>query len=55
MAPGDIAKARTSIVTKPVVRSLSATRKVASSLRRLGADEETVSKLTGQPPVSPAR
>lgn len=52
---GDIAKARRSIVTKPVVRSVSATRALASSLRRLGADEETVTKVTGLPPVRPAR
>ena len=53
MAPGNIAKARSSIVTKPVVQSVAATRKLASSLRRLGADEETVRKVTGQPPVQP--
>lgn len=54
MAPGNIAKARASIVTKPVVQSVAASRKLASSLRRLGADDETVRKVTGQPPVQPA-
>lgn len=47
MAPGNIKKARTSTVTRPVVRSATATRKLALSLRRLGADDATVAKLTG--------
>lgn len=54
MAPGNIRKARASTVTKPVVQSVSATRKLATSLRRLGADEDTVDKLTGDNQASPA-
>lgn len=51
MAPGNIDKnidrARASTVTKPVVRSATATGKLATSLRRLGADDSTVQRLTG--------
>ena len=50
MAPGNIDKARRSTVTKPVVRSAAATGKLASSLRRLGADDSTVARLTGSRP-----
>jgi hypothetical protein len=52
MAPENIEQARRSIITKPVVRSAAATRKLAMSLRRLGADSETVAELTE--PSSPA-
>lgn len=48
MAPSKIAKARSFMVFKPVVRSAAADRKLAASLRRLGVDQRTVSKLTGQ-------
>lgn len=51
MAPGDIEKARRSTLSKPVIRSAAATKKLASSLRRLGADTQTVAKLTSQGPV----
>ena len=54
MSPGNIKKARTSTITKPAVRSITATKKLASSLRRLGADEDTVDKLTGQRTTRPA-
>jgi hypothetical protein len=54
MAPGNIKKARASTITKPVVESVSATNKLATSLRRLGADEDTVDKLTGQSQARPA-
>jgi len=54
MSPGNIAKARSSIVTRPAVQSLSATRKFVASLRRLGADQATIDKLTRQPQVRPA-
>ena len=47
---GNIEQARRSIMTRPVVRSAAATRKLASSLRRLGADSQTVAKLTEAPP-----
>jgi hypothetical protein len=47
---GNIEQARRSIMTRPVVRSAAATRKLASSLRRLGADSQTVAKLTETPP-----
>lgn len=46
MAPDNIEQARRSILTKPVVRSAAATRKLATSLRRLGADSQTVASLT---------
>lgn len=48
MAPGNIERARRSALSKPVVRSAAATMKLATSLRRLGADDKTVAKLTGQ-------
>jgi hypothetical protein len=48
MAPGNIEKARRSAMSKPVVRSAAATKKLATSLRRLGADDRTVAKLTGK-------
>jgi len=54
MAPGNIRKARASTITKPVVQSVAATRKLATSLRRLGADEDTVDKLTGGSQARPA-
>jgi hypothetical protein len=47
VTPGEIDKARRSTLSKPVVRS-AAGRRVPASLRRLGADERTVAKLTGQ-------
>ncbi len=47
MVPRSIDKARASTLTKPVVRSASARRKLAQSLRRLGADSQTVTQLTG--------
>ena len=47
MAPGNIEKARRSALGKPVVRSAAATKKLATSLRRLGADDKTVAKLPG--------
>jgi hypothetical protein len=49
MSPGNIKKARASVITRPAVVSLSATRKLASSLRRLGADQETIDKLLHRP------
>lgn len=49
MSPGNIKKARASIVTRPAVQSVTATRKLVSSLRRLGADQATIDKLTGGP------
>ena len=55
VAPDAVAKARTAILIKPVVRSVAATRRLATSLRRIGADEETVLKLTrpsGRRPVT---
>lgn len=55
MALGNIDKARASRLTRPVVRSADATRKLASSLRRLGADERTVTKLTGEGRAQGAR
>jgi hypothetical protein len=54
MSPADIKKARSSIITRPAVQSVSATRKFVSSLRRLGADQATIDKLTGQRPARPA-
>lgn len=54
MAPDKIEQARRSILTKPVVRSATATRKLAQSLRRLGADNQTVAKLTEPPGTRPA-
>ncbi|MFP5283737.1 MAG: hypothetical protein ACLGIF_09835 [Actinomycetes bacterium] len=54
MAPANIEKARTFIRVLPVVHSVEATQKLAASLRRLGADRETVAKLTGQDGVRPA-
>jgi hypothetical protein len=50
MAPDKIEQARRSIKTLPVVRSAAATRQLARSLRRLGADNQTVAKLTEPPP-----
>lgn len=54
MAPANIEKARTFIRILPVVHSAEATRKLAASLRRLGADSRTVAKLTGPASVRPA-
>lgn len=48
MTPGEIDRIRRSTLTKPVVRSAAGRRKLVASLRRLGADETTVAKLTGQ-------
>ena len=50
MSPGNIKKARASVITRPAVQSVSATRKLASSLRRLGADQATIDKLTRRRP-----
>lgn len=56
MAPGEIDammdEARRSTVIRPVVRSATAARKLASSLRRLGADDGTVARLTGRRPAA---
>jgi hypothetical protein len=52
MALKNIEQARKSIVTRPVVSSSAAAVKLAASMRRLGADEATVLKLTGQRPGS---
>jgi hypothetical protein len=49
MPPDKIEQARKSIMTKPVVRSAAATRKLATSLRRLGADNQTIATLTELP------
>lgn len=46
MSPGNIKKARASVITRPAVQSVSATRKLVSSLRRLGADQATIDRLT---------
>ncbi|HYP44410.1 MAG TPA: hypothetical protein VEQ66_04330 [Propionibacteriaceae bacterium] len=54
MAPDNIEQARRSILTKPVVRSAAATSKLATSLRRLGADSQTVAELTESPRTRPA-
>jgi hypothetical protein len=54
MSPGRIRRARRSVITRPAVQTESAARKLASSLRRLGADEATVTKLTGQRAPRPA-
>ena len=45
MVRGDIEKARESTLSKPVIRSAAATHKLASSLLRLGVDEQTVARL----------
>ena len=42
----NIKNARKFMLITPVVYSASADRKIAASLRRLGADEATVAKLT---------
>ena len=54
MSPGRIRRARRSIITRPAVQSVSATRKLASSLRRLGADQATIDKLTRRTPAPSA-
>jgi predicted metal-dependent phosphotriesterase family hydrolase len=54
MSPSNIKKARSSVVTRPVVQSVSATRKFVASLRRLGADQATIDKVVRQPPARPA-
>ncbi len=46
MAPENVKNARKFMLVTPVVYSASADRKLAASLRRLGADEATVTKLT---------
>ena len=51
MSPGNIKKARASVITRPAVQSVTATRKLASSLRRLGADQATIDKLTRRTPA----
>jgi hypothetical protein len=53
MAPENIEKARRSTLIRPVVRSAAATKKLAASLRRLGADNQTVDRLTSQGNVRP--
>ena len=42
MSPTAADALRRSLLVKPVVRSAEATRRLAVSLRRLGADERTV-------------
>jgi len=42
MSPTAADALRRSLLVKPVVRSAEATRRLAASLRRLGADERTV-------------
>ncbi len=49
MAPWKLEKARSVTLVRPVVRSAAASTRLATSLRRLGADEPTVARLTGQP------
>ena len=44
MAPWKIEKARSSTLVRPVVRSAAASTRLATSLRRLGADERTVAQ-----------
>ena len=51
MSPGNINKARASVIIRPAVQTVSATRKLASSLRRLGADQATIDKLTRRTPA----
>jgi len=48
MSPSKVDEARKSIRLLPVVSSSEADAKYAESLRRLGVDEGTVAKLTGQ-------
>lgn len=48
VTPGEIDKARRSTLSKPVVRSAAGRRMLVASLRRLGADERTVAKLTAE-------
>jgi len=43
-----------SVITRPAVRTASAAGKLAASLRRLGADQDTIEKLTGQRRVRPS-
>jgi len=50
MAPWKIEKARSVTLVRPVVHSATASTQLARSLRRLGADEPTVARLTGAPP-----
>ena len=54
MVRGDIEKARESTLSKPVIRSAAATRKLATSLRRLGADQQTVARLAPVGQVRPS-
>lgn len=53
MAPENVKKAQKFTLVTPVVYSASANRKLAASLRRLGADDRTIAKLTG-PRAAPA-
>jgi hypothetical protein len=53
MAPENIEKARRSTLIRPVVRSTAATKKLAASLRRLDADNQTIDSLTNQGSVRP--
>lgn len=46
MSPTAADALRRSLLVKPVVRSAEATRRLAASLRRLGADERTVAAAT---------
>ena len=46
MTPGEIDKVRRSTLSKPVVRSAAGRRMLVASLRRLGADETLIAKLT---------
>lgn len=54
IAPKNVAKAREAIVVRPVTpASVSGRNKLAASMRRLGADEATVTKLLGPSPTTP--
>lgn len=47
MSPTAAEALRRSLLVKPVVRSPKAARRLAASLRRLGADERTVAATAG--------
>ncbi len=56
IAPKKLDEARRAIIVRPAAAPTAAgRRKLADSMRRLGADPATVAKLTGQPdPSAPA-
>lgn len=56
IAPKKLDEARRAIIVRPVAAPTAAgRRKLAASMRRLGADAATVAKLTGQSePAAPA-